>query len=309
MKTRTWLLRVVFACMAAFGVTTTHAQAPDLCNLRLENFTLRLQYGNVGNPLILEIVQAVQAPASNPALLDRLQRPVSVSLLGSPQGYMLLDYRAVSSAADVITRLVADTELLSPFSPPELINVNTNSDANSQCRGQDSPPPPVIVREYYNSILDHYFLSSSITEEVSLDSGGGGPGWSRTGQAWFTYAFNSYCANPGYQAVFRFYGTPGIGPNSHFFTLNADECRGLRAGTGWTFEGLAFAAAPPTNGSCQVHAATTEIYRLYNNRFAENDSNHRYTSSLEIYQQMQALGWIGEGIVMCFRGGVLEVTP
>jgi len=39
--------------------------------------------------------------------------------------------------------------------------------------------------------------------------------------------------------------------------------------------------------------------RAYNGRFAENDSNHRYTISLTIYNQMLAAGWSGEGTVFC----------
>jgi serine protease len=39
--------------------------------------------------------------------------------------------------------------------------------------------------------------------------------------------------------------------------------------------------------------------RLYNNRYALNDSNHRFTTDQLLYQQMTSPGWIGEGAVMC----------
>ena len=41
------------------------------------------------------------------------------------------------------------------------------------------------------------------------------------------------------------------------------------------------------------------VYRSYNNRFAQNDSNQRFTTSLVVYEQMREAGWRGEGVVMC----------
>ena len=36
-----------------------------------------------------------------------------------------------------------------------------------------------------------------------------------------------------------------------------------------------------------------------NNRFAFNDSNHRFTTDLGVYNSMIGQAWVGEGIVMC----------
>jgi hypothetical protein len=41
------------------------------------------------------------------------------------------------------------------------------------------------------------------------------------------------------------------------------------------------------------------VKRVYNKRFAQNDSNHRYVTTDVLYQQMIAQGWAGEGIVFC----------
>ena len=49
----------------------------------------------------------------------------------------------------------------------------------------------------------------------------------------------------------------------------------------------------------QCAAGTTPVKRAYNNRFAVNDSNHRYATSDAIYAQMLADGWSGEGTVFC----------
>lgn len=41
------------------------------------------------------------------------------------------------------------------------------------------------------------------------------------------------------------------------------------------------------------------VYRVYNGRFAQNDSNHRYLIDGAKYNAMQAQGWRPEGPVMC----------
>jgi serine protease len=95
--------------------------------------------------------------------------------------------------------------------------------------------------------------------------------------------------------VCRFYG---FGPNSHVYTADADECAALKkAGTGWTYEGIAFYATVPMDGLCV--SGTTPLFRLYNALAQSNDSNHRYTIDPVVYAQMQTQGWTGEGAVMC----------
>ena len=95
------------------------------------------------------------------------------------------------------------------------------------------------------------------------------------------------------------------GPNSHFYTASAAECNGLKSLAvrtpnsvpRWNYEGLSFAIALPGDAGCA--ASQVGIYRAYNNRADQNDSNHRYTTRLSEYQQLIAQGWAGEGIVMC----------
>jgi serine protease len=98
--------------------------------------------------------------------------------------------------------------------------------------------------------------------------------------------------------VYRFYGTPGVGPNSHFFTAGPEECGLLRNGRGWSYEGRAFGAELPSAGMCPA-VAPRPVYRAYNMRAAQNDSNHRHTTNFATYQQMIAKGWAGEGIAFC----------
>ena len=96
--------------------------------------------------------------------------------------------------------------------------------------------------EYYNASLDHYFMTAEPDEVAMLDAGIVVPGWQRTG-----YEFKVHRAGSRRTAsrACRFFGTPGIGPNSHFFTIDADECAKVKNNPLWTFEGLAFRAELP----------------------------------------------------------------
>ncbi|MBK8741967.1 MAG: hypothetical protein IPM02_21750 [Betaproteobacteria bacterium] len=155
----------------------------------------------------------------------------------------------------------------------------------------------VNVVEFYNSGLDHYFLTAAAEEAQGIDRGAAGPGWSRTGlgfQAWLTPT----AAPPDARPVCRFYGTPGIGPNSHFYTIDPAECAGVQNDPGWQLEATdVFYLVPPANGACAQ--GRQAVLRAYNNRYAQNDSNHRYATDPVAYNQVLARGWLGENVVMC----------
>ncbi len=154
----------------------------------------------------------------------------------------------------------------------------------------DSPSGRANVTEFLNSTLNHYFVTGSSVEADGILAGAAGPGWSLTGQGFAAYLPG---IGPG-NDVCRFYN---FGANTHFYTANAGECAWVRTDPGWTYEGLAFRIQVPENGSCPV--GTVPVYRVYNNRYMVNDSNHRFTTSLQIYNEMVASGWKGEGTVMC----------
>ncbi|MBP8297962.1 MAG: hypothetical protein KAX84_17765, partial [Burkholderiales bacterium] len=142
-----------------------------------------------------------------------------------------------------------------------------------------------------------YFLTAAAEEAQGIDRGAAGPGWSRTGlgfQAWLTPT----AAPPDARPVCRFYGTPGIGPNSHFYTIDPAECAGVQNDPGWQLEATdVFYLVPPANGACAQ--GRRAVLRAYNNRYAQNDSNHRYATDSIAYNQVLARGWLGEGVVMC----------
>jgi len=154
---------------------------------------------------------------------------------------------------------------------------------------------PVV--EFYNGALNHYFITADPAEATAIDNGAAGPGWVRTGQTFRSGGPNRVC---------RFYGSPDTdpqtglrrGPNGHFYTIDAAECAQVKQDAGWKFESYDFNGWTKTaNGACP--AGTTPVRRAYNNRYAQNDSNHRYAASDAIYKQMLMQGWTGEGIVFC----------
>ena len=165
--------------------------------------------------------------------------------------------------------------------------------------------PPVVVVEYYNEWLDHYFMTQSGNEIALLDAGGQG-GWKRTGQTFKAWA-NASDAPPQAKPVCRFYAK---GPNSHFYTADANECEQLKqlesagraqaAGNGteflgWGYEGIAFYALAPDNGQCAPGAHP--VWRSYNDRALQNDSNHRFTVDSQVRDSMA--GWTLEGLAFC----------
>ena len=44
---------------------------------------------------------------------------------------------------------------------------------------------------------------------------------------------------------------------------------------------------------------TKPVYRLYNNRFQFNDTNHRFTTDFENVAPLQRQGWTYEGVAFC----------
>jgi hypothetical protein len=167
------------------------------------------------------------------------------------------------------------------------------------------PESPVPVVEYYNIDLKHYFLTADPGEIAKIDTGWAGR-WVRTGWSFLAYpaASNLPCPQPmgcG-KPVSRFYGTPGLGPNSHFYTADPAEAASLeQPGSGWSLEQIAFQIdVPGPDGRCA--AGLVPVYRLYNDRWMYNDSNHRYVTDAGERAKMVALGWSDEGARFCAYG-------
>ncbi len=159
------------------------------------------------------------------------------------------------------------------------------------------PLPPGALEqwaiEYYNPSLDHYFMTADPSEVAILDAGQIIRGWQRTG-----YIFKVYA--PGVAAgipACRFFGREGIGPNTHFFTILANECEDVMNNALWTFEGLVFRTEGPNPvGECAVDRVP--VVRMYNNGKG-GEANHRYLTSHSEIDVMLQQGWIIEGTVFC----------
>jgi uncharacterized protein DUF5648 len=193
--------------------------------------------------------------------------------------------------------------------------------ASMACAGLVSPPKAVAfgnipafpreIVEFYNTSLGHYFYTLSYEEAAGIDAGNAGPGWARTGLSFAAYpsrvgaSIGALGLPTGYPPcdqevdpcvpVARFYSG---GPNSHFFTGNRVEADLLKQpGSGWTFEGQAFFLPMPRDEQCAQ--GRVPVYRLYNNRFRFNDTNHRFTASTDARDRMLTNGWVDEGIAFC----------
>ena len=158
------------------------------------------------------------------------------------------------------------------------------------------PYPPVgnevDVIEYFNASLGHYFMTADPTEIAILDAGTPIVGWKRTGDVFKAWSATSSQGQP----VCRYYGTPGVGPDTHFYSVDPNECAILSHEPIWTLEGYVLRADPVISNSCP--SGEMEVVRLYNNGMG-GVANHRYTISITVINEMISQGWILEGPVFC----------
>ena len=143
--------------------------------------------------------------------------------------------------------------------------------------------------EYYYAAWNFYFFTAFPDEIAALDGGAFGGVWKRTGETFSVWSD----ASGGGLSTCRFFSV-GFDPrSSHFYTPNAAECAGLMSDPHWEFESIAFyLELPDANGNCPP--GTLVLYRLYNDGMG-GAPNHRFTTSLVIFHQMLAAGWIFEG--------------
>jgi hypothetical protein len=168
-----------------------------------------------------------------------------------------------------------------------------------------TPPPDSIatVIEFYHAGLDHYFYSGDAGEIAALDAGAPS-GWVRTGGS-FQVIAQPGCPDidvnqPGaLGVVYRFYGIPGRGPDSHFFTRDRNECNVVDKSQQWSLEGVPFWAwrALPS-GECADPQRQVPLYRAWR---PFGGSNHRFSTDRAVIDAMVAQGWIDEGAAMCVR--------
>jgi dienelactone hydrolase len=149
-----------------------------------------------------------------------------------------------------------------------------------------------IVVEFRNDSLNHYFITAEPAESAMLDAGIIVPGWQRTG-----FDFKEWVAGDprGFPAC-RFYGTPGLGPDSHFYTISPLECSLVFANPYWRYEGFAFNSDAPAGEVCAANRVP--VVRLYNNGMG-GQASHRFVTSHSEVREMVQRGWMIEGVVFC----------
>ncbi|HKU85279.1 MAG TPA: hypothetical protein VJV77_02980 [Casimicrobiaceae bacterium] len=146
--------------------------------------------------------------------------------------------------------------------------------------------------EYYYAGLDHYFVTAAPGEIAKLDAGAL-PGWLRTDLSF--KVFDPVAKVAEVSPVCRAYGKAEAGLNSHFYSASPTECAELRArfGDSWLVEtDNAFGVWLPDPQTGQCPAASTPVYRSWNNRL---DSNHRFTTDPVVHRTMIERGYVAEG--------------
>ncbi len=165
--------------------------------------------------------------------------------------------------------------------------------------------------EYYNPSVDYYFITSRLTDIALLDTA---PTFVRTGQTFQVYVQPD--ALSGRKPITRFYFDKvavGGSRGSHFYTLVQSELNALISLNPANLaaprlpynEGVdSYAYMPVVEGvGGYCPSGLIPVYRIFrgNVRFPDNP-NHRFTTSMTIYNAFVAKGWDGEGVKFCVPG-------
>jgi len=229
-------------------------------------------------------------------LTDQLSGNGSAFSVYTPDG-TLFATRMVPTDADYYSASYWEWSFQLPTSAPAgswRLDVSFNGQTKSATFDVgDVEPPREDAIEYYNASINHYFMTSFPEEAAALDIGVPVAGWTRTGKSFPTYS----APGADLAATCRFFGTPGRGINSHFYTVIPEECALVKQNPDWMFEAIAFYIAAP-DGPIQCPQYTRPVFRLYNNGQG-GQPNHRYTTSWSVISLMQSQGWWIEGVGMC----------
>jgi dienelactone hydrolase len=252
------------------------------------------------NPVpVLAIAGTADTLAPLPATLQGLERMaathVLVALAGVEHGF------DIPSAPDIFTwslMFLAATDNRDPTALARLQRTSGVAGGGddvlilSEVMPYTPAPGEADVVEFYNAALDHYFMTAIPGEIAILDAGKPIAGWTRTGRVFKAWPAGGTLGQP----VCRYFGTPGIGPATHFYSAYANECAILAGDPQWIFEGNVLRVDVPVNGVCPDDEMI--VVRLYNNGM-RGVANHRYTISPDVIDAMVDDGWIVEGPVFC----------
>lgn len=214
-----------------------------------------------------------------------------------PNGFLPLTNGTLNYAGvDQVTYTALPTDGTSAINHNQGVvqNVAINFDGDSG--SVTAAPPPIqagTVVEYYYDVWNFYFETSFPDEIAALDGGAFGGAWKRTGETFKVWSQATGSAS----ATCRFFSTAFAPRSSHFYTPFSSECALVQTDpalhAAWRFENTAFyIQLADANGFCP--AGTIPLYRLYNNGMG-GAPNHRYTTSVTVFNQMAAAGWLFEG--------------
>jgi len=211
-------------------------------------------------------------------------------------GKIEIEYSVESDSSFVLDNNTLSTTIRGlPAGRYQLVVVRRNTDG-TLVQEREVPldiaqgPPVEQVHSLYHPDIDHYFMTANEPEkDILLDRG-----WRIADEGF--YAWHHVWGHPeNARPVCRFYSAQ---VNSHFYTADPKECEQLRTqNLGWQFEGFGMWIIVPEAGACPT--GTVPVWRLYNNRYAQLDSNHRFVVDTETYRSMISDGWIGEGVAFC----------
>lgn len=149
-----------------------------------------------------------------------------------------------------------------------------------------------LAVEFYNAAIDRYVVTATDDEIARLDEGVL-PGWVRTGETFPVYV--PYQSDRRGWNVFRFYGLPQAGLDSHFLTARSEEAIALQeppSSDSWEVEtDDAFEAPLPDALSGECPYRSSAIHRFFNPR----NGDHRYVVSRALRARLLADGWVPEG--------------
>lgn len=167
-------------------------------------------------------------------------------------------------------------------------------------------PPDVTVMEFFHLPTAHYFMTGSAADQRALTSAPANLSFLPTGRSFTAWSDGNKSRPANAVAVQRFFNPA---TSSHVFTSSATDIALLRSlpiasnPRGFSDEGVAFFALPPTAGRCD--AGTRPIFRAFNNRA---DGNHRYSNELELQAATVNTGFVDEAVAFCSTGVSSDVT-
>ena len=236
----------------------------------------------------LSAAQFANRLATDPAYSASLGNPTVLNTQGTLDNrtYAWIVYPPLVDPAVEFARLVTSGEFADIW-------------RNGRACFSAAPPDSIATfSEFYHAGLDHYFYSADAGEIAAIDGGKVGP-WTRTGKSFRAVTYPGCTFSTTDTVVYRFFGKPGGGPNSHFFTRDRAECYAVDKSGQWDFEGLPMWATPVgADGTCPAPYAQTRVplYRIWR---PYGDSNHRFTTERSVVSEMVEKGWIDEGAAMC----------